>query len=132
MEIRTDFLVIGSGIAGLTFALKAAKCGTVAIVTKKEARESATRYAQGGIASVFSKEDSFEAHIDDTLKAGAGLCKADVVELVVKRGPESIEELIRLGTEFTRKKAADGAAILNAPFIRTRWLSQSTADSVFV
>ncbi|MEE9543302.1 MAG: L-aspartate oxidase [Thermodesulfobacteriota bacterium] len=113
MEIRTDFLVIGSGIAGLTFALKAAKCGTVAIVTKKEARESATRYAQGGIASVFSAEDSFEAHIEDTLNAGAGLCKADVVELVVKHGPESIEELIRLGTEFTLKKAADGEAALD-------------------
>jgi L-aspartate oxidase len=113
LEIRTDFLVIGSGIAGLTFALKAAKCGTVAIVTKKEAEESATRYAQGGIASVFAKDDSFEAHIEDTLTAGAGLCKAEVVELMVKHGPESIEELIRLGTEFTRKQAEDGEAALD-------------------
>ena len=113
MEIKTDFLVIGSGIAGLSFALKAAKCGSVAIVTKREPKESATLYAQGGIASVFSKEDSFTSHIEDTLSAGAGLCKKEIVELVVKHGPESIEELIELGAAFTQKKVSSGETALD-------------------
>ncbi len=113
MEIKTDFLVIGSGIAGLSFALKASKCGSVAIVTKREPKESATLYAQGGIASVFSKDDSFRSHIEDTLRAGAGLCKEDVVEMVVKHGPESIEELIELGAAFTQKKIKDGETALD-------------------
>ncbi|MBI5559995.1 MAG: FAD-binding protein, partial [Deltaproteobacteria bacterium] len=87
MEIRTDFLVIGSGVAGLFFALKAAKAGTVAIVTKVEKEESATFYAQGGIASVLGKEDSFESHMKDTIEAGAGLSNPEVVEMVVRDGP---------------------------------------------
>lgn len=103
MEIRSDFLVIGSGIAGLSFALKAARHGTVTLLTKRGIRESATFYAQGGIASVSSKEDTFEAHIKDTLDAGAGLCNRDIVELVVRDAPARIQELIDLGVEFTRR-----------------------------
>ena len=94
--------------SGLSFALKAAKCGSVAIVTKREPKESATLYAQGGIASVFSKEDSFDLPYRGHLRAGAGLCKPDIVELVVKHGPESIKELIELGAAFTKKKAKGG------------------------
>ncbi|MBI3753146.1 MAG: L-aspartate oxidase [Deltaproteobacteria bacterium] len=103
MEIRSDFLVIGSGASGLYFALKAAKLGTVSIVTKREIRESATFYAQGGIASVLSAEDSFEAHVKDTLEAGAGLCHADIVEMVVMDGPNRILELMELGAKFTKR-----------------------------
>lgn len=103
MEIKTDFLVIGSGIAGLTFALKAARYGTVAIATKRERTESATFYAQGGIASVLSKEDTFENHIKDTIEAGGGLCHPDIVELVVKDGPEMIHELMQFGARFTMR-----------------------------
>ncbi|MDX1585157.1 MAG: FAD-dependent oxidoreductase, partial [Balneolaceae bacterium] len=99
-----DFLVIGSGIAGLTFALKAAGHGRVAVVTKKEIMEANTAYAQGGIAGVFDTEqDSFEKHIEDTLRAGAGLCNRDAVELIVKNGPRLIRELIEYGAEFTRE-----------------------------
>ncbi|MBT5926158.1 MAG: FAD-binding protein, partial [Verrucomicrobia bacterium] len=92
-----NFIVLGSGIAGLTFALKAAQNGRVAIITKKHKAESNTNYAQGGIAAVTSQEDSFEMHIQDTNKAGAGLCKEDVVRTIISEGPERIEELISLG-----------------------------------
>ncbi len=103
MEYRTNFLVIGSGIAGLSFALKAAEMGRVAIVTKKAKAESTTNYAQGGIASVIAPDDSFESHIRDTLVAGAGLCHKDAVEVLVKEGPARIDELIRIGVEFTMR-----------------------------
>jgi len=86
----SKFLVIGSGIAGLSFALRAAKKGRVTIITKKEASESSTNYAQGGIATVWSDEDTFESHIEDTHKAGAGLCHADTVDLVVRDAPARI------------------------------------------
>ena len=79
-----DYLILGSGIAGLTFALKVAPRGRVAIVTKKDRAESNTNYAQGGIASVTSKEDSFESHVRDTLAAGAGLCNEKVVRTIVE------------------------------------------------
>ncbi len=101
MEIRTDYLVIGSGIAGLTFALQAAKSGTVAIVTKKERMETSTNYAQGGIASVFSPDDSPSLHVQDTLESGAGLCNEKVVRMVVEEGPLRIRELIALGVNFS-------------------------------
>jgi aspartate oxidase len=78
-----DFLVIGSGLAGLTFALRAARHGAVLVLSKDRLPESATNYAQGGIASVWSPEDSFEAHVEDTLIAGAGLCHRDMVEQIV-------------------------------------------------
>jgi len=104
MEIKTDFLVIGSGIAGLSFALKVAPFGSVAIVTKKNKVESSTNYAQGGIAAVMSSNDSFESHIEDTLIVGDGLCHEDVVKLVVEEGPSRIEELIEWGVKFTRNE----------------------------
>ncbi|GAB4259698.1 L-aspartate oxidase [Deferrisoma sp.] len=98
---RFDFVVLGSGIGGLTFALDAAEAGTVAVVTKKERSESNTNYAQGGIAAVLDPTDSFEAHVADTLEAGAGLCHRDVVERVVREAPEHIRRLARWGVEFT-------------------------------
>ena len=101
---ETDFLVIGSGIAGLSFALKAAQYGTVAIITKKQKAESNTNYAQGGIASVVSPDDSFDLHIQDTLMAGAGLCHRDAVELIVKNGPERLKELIEWGVKFSKRE----------------------------
>ncbi|MFQ5824872.1 MAG: L-aspartate oxidase [bacterium] len=103
-QIQSDFLVIGSGIAGLSYALKAAQHGTVAIVTKKEKAESNTNYAQGGIAAVISSEDSFDLHIHDTLKAGAGLCHKQAVEVLVKEGPTRIQDLVHWGTKFTMRK----------------------------
>ncbi len=107
MEHKSDFLIIGSGIAGLMFALKVAEYGTVALVTKKRAKESNTNYAQGGIASVFGAPDSFDLHIKDTLTAGDGLCNEDVVATVVKNGPERILELIDLGVQFNIKGSAN-------------------------
>ncbi|TSD64747.1 L-aspartate oxidase [Inquilinus sp. KBS0705] len=101
MTKTVDFLVVGSGIAGLSFALKAAKHGKVLIVTKANEDESNTKYAQGGVAVVVDKkEDSFEKHINDTLIAGDGLCDREVVEAVVKEGPERINEIIGYGTNF--------------------------------
>jgi L-aspartate oxidase len=102
-----DFLVIGGGLAGLTFALRTAQHGSVLLISKDRLPESATNYAQGGIASVWSPEDSFEAHIEDTLIAGAGLCHRDLVELVVREGPERIRELIALGTNFSRRESRE-------------------------
>ena len=102
-----DYLVLGSGLAGLFFALKVAPRGRVAIVTKKDRAESNTNYAQGGIASVTSKEDSFELHVRDTLTAGAGLCKKDVVRTIVEDGPARIAELIELGMKFSERDALD-------------------------
>ncbi|MGV8073406.1 MAG: L-aspartate oxidase [Syntrophobacteraceae bacterium] len=100
MDFKFDFLVIGSGIAGITFALKAARYGTVAIVTKKDKLETSTNYAQGGIASVLSPNDSFQLHIEDTLESGDGLCHQDVVDMVVRSGPKRIYELADLGVQF--------------------------------
>jgi L-aspartate oxidase len=105
---RFDFLIIGSGIAGLTFALKAAEHGRVAILTKKNRAESNTNYAQGGIACVMSNEDSFDMHVKDTLEAGAGLCREDVVRRIVQEGPARIQELIRLGMSFAERENGNG------------------------
>ncbi len=102
MPHRFDYLVLGSGVAGLTYALRVAEKGTVAIVTKKESVESNTNYAQGGVAAVMDEADSFEAHVEDTLVAGAGLCDERVVRMVVEEGPARVRELIALGAEFTR------------------------------
>src|SRR6058998_4329411 len=99
-----DFLVLGSGIAGLFFALQVAPHGRVAVITKKNRAESNTNYAQGGIAAVTSKEDSFELHVRDTLQAGAGLCKEAVVRTIVEEGPERIAELIELGMKFSERE----------------------------
>ena len=104
---RFDHLILGSGIAGLTFALKVAPYGRVAIVTKKDRAESNTNYAQGGVASVMSREDSFESHVRDTLTAGAGLCKEEVVRTIVEQGPACIAELIELGMKFSEREMVE-------------------------
>ncbi|RQD76779.1 MAG: L-aspartate oxidase [Halanaerobium sp. MSAO_Bac5] len=100
---KSDFLVIGSGIAGLYTALQLSEFGKVEIVTKENIAESNSHYAQGGIAAVTSVFDSFELHIEDTLKAGAGLCRREAVELMVKEGPERIKDLLAIGCEFDRQ-----------------------------
>ncbi len=104
MEIRSDFLIIGSGIAGLSYALHVANYGTVSIITKKARAESNTNLAQGGIATVLANDDSFDLHIKDTLDAGDGLCHEDIVKIVVKEGPARLKELIELGVQFTQRE----------------------------
>ncbi len=111
-KYESDFLVIGSGIAGLSFAIKASRYGTVNIVTKKRDFDSNTNYAQGGIASVIDPGDSFDSHIDDTMKAGGGLGNRKAVEIMVREGPSRIMELVKWGTKFSyaslsRKKKFD-------------------------
>ncbi|RMF52418.1 MAG: FAD-binding protein, partial [Bacteroidetes bacterium] len=103
MTERFDYLVLGSGVAGLSFALRMAEHGTVAIVTKKASVESNTNYAQGGIAAVMDAADSYEQHIQDTLVAGAGLCDPEVVAFVVREGPERVRELMAFGARFSRE-----------------------------
>ncbi len=103
LEQTVDFLVIGSGIAGLSFALRAAEHGTVAVVTKKERAESNTNYAQGGIAAVVSENDSYDLHLRDTLQVGSGLCHPEAVELMVREGPVCVRELEDWGVRFTKR-----------------------------
>ncbi|MBI3910190.1 MAG: L-aspartate oxidase [Armatimonadetes bacterium] len=105
----TPVLVIGSGIAGLTYALKVAEHAPVVLVTKKEHTESNTNYAQGGIATVMAVDDSPELHIQDTLTAGAGLCHLDAVTQMVREGPERVRELIAWGAQFSRDPRSEGA-----------------------
>ena len=102
MEYQFDFLVLGSGIAGLSYALKVAQHGSVAVVTKKDKKETNTNYAQGGIATVMDPDDSFQLHVEDTLNTVDGLCHQDVVQLVVRSGPERIRELVEIGVQFNR------------------------------
>jgi len=109
----SDFLVIGSGIAGLTFAIKASALGSVNIVTKKRDRDSSTNYAQGGIAAVLAPQDSPASHIQDTLEAGADLCNPKAVDLLVKSGPDRIHELMDWGTRFTTRKSENGKQVLD-------------------
>ncbi len=104
MKIITDFLVVGSGIAGLSYALKVAEHGKVAIVTKRETAMTATSLAQGGIAAVASAQDSFEQHIQDTMEAGVWLSDPEIVRLVVEQGPRAIHDLIDWGVKFSRKQ----------------------------
>lgn len=100
---RYDVVVVGSGIAGLCFALKVAEAGkSVCLLTKKNRAESNTNYAQGGVACVTSESDDFEMHVQDTLNAGDGLCDEEVVRTIVREGPESIREMVSLGVDFTR------------------------------
>jgi L-aspartate oxidase len=101
--IKSDYLVIGSGIAGLSFALKAAKSGTVSLITKRKLFDSSTGRSQGGIACVTDRVDTFDEHVQDTLVSGAGLCDKEMVEKMVKEAPERIKELIELGVKFTKK-----------------------------
>ncbi|MFO7765528.1 MAG: L-aspartate oxidase [Pelovirga sp.] len=103
MKIVSDFLVIGTGIAGLTYALKVADQGTVALVTKRDIDVTATQLAQGGIASVFSSEDSFADHARDTMVAGSYLSHPDIVDQVISSGPKAINDLIDWGVKFSRK-----------------------------
>ena len=100
MAIEKDFIVIGSGVAGLTFALKVCRFGSVGIITKEALEESATKYAQGGIASVMAQDDSFELHVQDTIETGRGLCHEDFVHIACREGPARIRELIDLGAQF--------------------------------
>ena len=102
--IKTDFLIIGSGIAGLSYALKVADYGEVIIITKKSDSESSTNYAQGGIASALGNDDSMEKHKTDTIITGDGLCHDEVVETLVEDGPEIINQLVKWGCRFTRKE----------------------------
>jgi L-aspartate oxidase len=111
MKIETDVLIIGSGVAGLLFALKVAEHGSVVVLTKKAAVDSNTNMAQGGIASVFSADDSFEMHIEDTLKSGDGLCNPDVVRQVISRGPQMVRELMELGVRFSQAKPRDSETV---------------------
>ncbi|MCK5047101.1 MAG: FAD-dependent oxidoreductase, partial [Candidatus Heimdallarchaeota archaeon] len=105
MRVSSDFIVIGSGISGLTYALKAAQCGTVSLLSKDEITEGSTFYAQGGIAAVFDEEDSIDIHVNDTLVAGDGLCLKDVAEEICSEGPRVVQELIdNYNVKFTSKK----------------------------
>ncbi len=105
LTIHTEHLIVGSGIAGLMLAHKLGQSQKVVIIAKESLSENNSSYAQGGIASVLSPDDSFDKHIEDTLEAGAGLCHRDVVATVVEAGPEAIAELISLGVDFTRGKS---------------------------
>src|SRR5688572_32298326 len=95
--LETDYLVIGSGIAGYNFALLAAEHGRVVVVTKKRPVDTNTNWAQGGVAAVLAKDDTFDRHVEDTLTAGDGLCDRDVVEMHVQDGPAQVQRLLDLG-----------------------------------
>src|ERR1044071_7591553 len=99
---ETDFLVIGAGVAGLRAAVELASAGRVIVLAKREVTDSATQYAQGGIAAALGDEDEIGLHLQDTLNAGDGLCDPDAVKVLVEEGPGRIEELIQWGTEFDR------------------------------
>ena len=106
-RIETDMLIIGSGIAGLTLAIKTAQkypSRKIMVITKTNRGESNTRYAQGGVAAVWESSDSVDKHIADTLDAGDGLCKEDIVRIVVEEGPERVRELIDWGARFDKEK----------------------------
>ncbi len=109
--LHSRFLVIGSGIAGLQYALLAARHGSVRVATKKESSESATNYAQGGIAAVLSPLDQYELHVADTMKAGDGLCREKLVRAMVEAAPRLIERLAAVGVCFTRQTAAADAPL---------------------
>jgi len=136
---RSDFLVLGSGIAGLLSALKLSRLGRVTLVTKKAAAESNTNYAQGGIAAVMSRIDSFESHVKDTLVAGAGLCEESVVRLTVAEAPERVAELRELGVRFSERESVvdlgleaghSHRRILHAGDITGREIERALVESV--
>lgn len=105
MEKKYDYLVIGSGLGGLSFALKAAELGSVCLITKSNLEETNTRFAQGGIAAVTYEPDSYDKHVQDTLIAGDHICNEEVVKMVVKEGPAQIHELIQWGTKFDKSSS---------------------------
>ena len=113
MIVNVDYLVIGSGLAGLTYALHTAPHGRVALLTKKTRTDANSSWAQGGIAGVLADDDSFELHKRDTLVAGAGLCHEDAVDILVREGPERIRELIAMGAQFNMETDADGQEVLS-------------------
>src|SRR5215813_9654841 len=100
--VVTDYLVIGSGIAGLHFANLASAHGKVVVITKKAPDDTNTNYAQGGVAAVLADDDSFERHVEDTLTTGDGLCKREVVEMCVRAGPEQVRRLLDYGVRLDR------------------------------
>ena len=104
MNLETDYLVIGSGAAGLSFALKAAEHSHVIVVTKGEMNECNTNYAQGGICCVTYEPDTFQKHIDDTMVCGGGICDMQAVELVVTRAPQLMKDLVQWGTRFDKTR----------------------------
>ncbi|MBV9265773.1 MAG: L-aspartate oxidase, partial [Acidobacteriaceae bacterium] len=104
-RVRTDFIVVGAGVAGLRAAIELASAGRVLIIAKDSLRESSSEYAQGGIAAALSDDDDIELHEQDTLVAGDGLCDVEAVRTVVEEGPNAIEELIQFGTHFDREGA---------------------------
>ncbi len=116
MNKTCDFLVIGTGLAGLSYALKMASHGKVIILSKKSATQTNTQSAQGGLAAVIAADDSFEEHIQDTLTAGAGLCRQNVVEMVVRQAPERMQDLINWGVHFDQK--SDGFHLKNSESVR--------------
>ena len=105
MSSTPDFLVLGSGIAGLSFALRAAEFGQVVVTTKRSLNQSATEWAQGGVAAVLDPTDSYDKHVADTHAAGAGLCRSETVQLCVERGPDVLSWLIEQGAEFSRAES---------------------------
>ncbi len=127
-EVQSEFLVIGSGVAGLNFALRAAEVGRVAVVTKKAAMESNTNLAQGGIAAVLDADDSYDLHVRDTLASGAGLCRREVVELVVRDGPARIRDLVARGVAFSADPRGSGAYDLGREGGHSRNRIVHTAD----
>ncbi len=128
MDVQSQFLIIGSGVAGLNFALRAAEVGRVVVVTKKEAMESNTNLAQGGIAAVLDADDTYELHVQDTLASGAGLCRREVVELVVREGPARIRDLVACGVTFSGHKKQAGAFDLGREGGHSRNRIVHTAD----
>jgi L-aspartate oxidase len=140
MPLVTDYLVLGSGVAGLSFALSAARHGEVTIVTKRGRDDTATQWAQGGVSAVFSPEDSFARHAADTREAGAGLCHDVVVDLCVREAPDAIRWLMEIGAEFSRTE--DGSLdlgregghtarrVVHAGDISGREIQRALADAV--
>ena len=113
MNIETDYLVIGSGLAGLTFALTAAQHGSVTVITKRAPEDANSSWAQGGIAGVMGSDDTLELHAQDTLTAGAGLCHEDAVSILVTEGPQRIRDLMELGANFNTTMSNDGEQVLS-------------------
>ena len=103
--IEYDFVIVGTGVSGLSFALEASKYGSVAVITKRASENSNTTWAQGGICCVADDEDSFESHIADTVDAGAGLCDHDVVKTIVESAPSAIEKMVNIGVQFDRNSS---------------------------
>ena len=127
---KYDFLVIGSGIAGLVFALEVSKIGTVAVLCKKSLHDCNSDYAQGGIAAVLDNHDSYENHVEDTYKAGVELGKIPVIKEIVASGPAAIQFLIDIGTNFTKKNPLYDGSFENISLTREGGHSQQRVAHV--